>query len=116
MADKKLSTKVFQRNFTTQPLGFCCQEVDNFLDNLNYDISQLERTVEQLTMQNKKLSEEIKEKDHTIKDLNRKLGKSKALDNIATTSSPNFSNIDILNRLTNLENMVQKILDNLENK
>lgn len=111
--DEKLSSKVTNQNFVVKALGYCCEDVDKFLDDLNLEIVQLERKVEQLEKDNYRLQADAIGDKQAIKDLNFKLNLSKAQDN--TTASINYSNIDLLNRITNLENMVQEILNKITN-
>ena len=48
-------------------------------------------------------------------DLNVQIASLKAQSTVASTTNANFSNIDILNRLSRLETMLNKLLENKDN-
>lgn len=118
MKQIKLSDKIYEKNFEIKPYGYSCQEVDAFFDELNEDIAALERSIEdskdkivRLEMEKKGLEKE-----------NRKLSianlEKNAQNQVENKTTANFNNIDILERLSNLESMVKAICDkfNVNNK
>ena len=60
-------------------------------------------------MKEVKLSSKIYSKDFSIKSLGYSC-------EVESSSSANFSNIELLNRIANLESMVQQLLDNNKDK
>ena len=42
------SNKVYEKEFNIKALGFDCQEVDRFLDEINIEINKLEREIASL--------------------------------------------------------------------
>ena len=111
MKQIKISNKVYSKNFNVKSLGYCCEEVDAFLDDLNMEIVRLEREIEEL--QDKLRTSESKRQvlEKSNKDLSLELYSQKAHNTVSTNTNANFSNIDLLNRIANLEKMVQRLLD-----
>ena len=48
MKQVKMSNKVYTKDFNVKSLGYCCEEVDAFLDEINMEIVRLEREIEDL--------------------------------------------------------------------
>ena len=44
----KMSNKVYTKDFNVKSLGYCCEEVDAFLDEINMEIVRLEREIEEI--------------------------------------------------------------------
>jgi DivIVA domain-containing protein len=116
MKDSKISRKIYEKDFNTKALGYCCEEVDAFLDDINFDVEKLEREIE--TLKEKLHSSECRcaANEQKIKDLSRELYSQKAQNAVSSTSNGNFSNIELLNRIANLEKMVQSLIDNNKSK
>lgn len=113
---KKLSEKINEVDFQRKPFGYAAEDVDAYLDGVVSEVIKLEREVETL---NEKLrsaegAKSVLEKKN--KELSIELYHYKAQSGVTSTSSPNFSNIELLNRISALEKMVKKLLDLAEEK
>ncbi len=111
MKEIKISHKVYTKNFNVKSLGYCCEEVDEFLDELNLEIMKLERKIDSLSEKTRQLESSKLALEQKNKELSIEVYNLKAHNSIPSSTSANFSNIDLLNRIANLENMVQKLLD-----
>jgi len=116
MKEIKISQKVYTKNFNVKSLGYCCEEVDEFLDALNLEIVKLEREKDHLIEKNRQLDASKLALEQKNKELSIEVYNLKAHNPIPSSNSANFSNIDLLNRIANLENMVQKLLDQNKDK
>ncbi len=116
MKEIKISQKVYTKNFNVKSLGYCCEEVDEFLDELNLEIVKLERKIEGLLEKNRQLDASRMALEQKNKELSIEVYNLKAHNPIPSSTNANFSNIDLLNRIANLENMVQKLLDQNKDK
>lgn len=116
MKEVKLSTKIYSKDFSIRSLGYSCEEVDRFLDEINVEIAKLERELA-TSLEKYRTSETLRiSADKKYKELNLELCKLKASKTVESSSSANFSNIELLNRIANLESMVQQLLDNNKDK
>lgn len=111
MKQVKMSNRVYTKDFNVKSLGYCCEEVDAFLDEINMEIVRLEREIEDLNAKLKTSETKRNIAEKSNKDLSLELYNQKAHHTVSTNSSANFNNIDVLNRLANLEKMVQRLLD-----
>ena len=48
MKDTRLTDTILRKKFNTKALGYCAEEVDAFLDEINIEIEKLEREIEHL--------------------------------------------------------------------
>lgn len=116
MKEVKLSSKIYSKDFSIKSLGYSCEEVDRFLDEINVEVAKLERELAS-ALEKFKTSETLRiNSDKKYKEMNLELCKLKASKTIESSSSANFSNIELYNRIANLESMVQQLLDNDKNK
>lgn len=115
MKEIKFSKLVYEKDFKVKALGYCCEEVDNFLDEVNLEIVKLERMYQELKEKFDASETKLKAAEQRNKELNVTITTLKAQSTVTSTSNANFSNIDILNRLNNLENMLSKLLENKDN-
>jgi DivIVA domain-containing protein len=46
MRDTRLTDTILRKKFNTKALGYCAEEVDAFLDEINIEIEKLEREIE----------------------------------------------------------------------
>lgn len=111
MKEIKISKKVYEKDFKIKSLGYCCEEVDRFLDDINSEINKLERENDELRDKNENLEASLKAYDKRYSDLSVKYVEVKAQSTTSLASNANFSNIELLNRIANLEKMVQELLD-----
>lgn len=116
MKKVKFSDKVYEKDFNIKALGYDCQEVDRFLDEINIEINKLEREIVSLKETKNVLESTRHALEQKNKDLQIENAGIKAQNNVTTSSGANFSNIQMLNRVSNLEIMVKKILEKLENQ
>ena len=116
MKDNKISKKIYEKNFNIKALGYCCEEVDAFLDDVNFDVERLEREIETLKDKLSFTETCLRAQEQKVKDLTRDLYNQKAQNAVSSTSNGNFSNIELLNRIANLEKMVQTLIDNNKSK
>ena len=107
----RVSNKIYTKDFNIKSLGYCCEEVDAFLDEINMEIVKLEREIEELN--DKLRSSEAKRQfaEKSNKDLSLELYNQKAQHTVHNHTGANFNNIELLNRVANLEKMVQKLLE-----
>lgn len=113
---KKLSEKINQVDFQRKPFGYTVEEVDGYLDGVVTEVIKLEREIESL---NEKLraSEGAKAVlEQKNKELSIELYNYKAHNGVTSTSSANFTNIELLNRISNLEKMVKSLYDQFNKK
>ena len=116
MKEVKLSSKIYSKDFSITSLGYSCEEVDRFLDEINVEIAKLERELA-TSLEKYRTSETLRiSAEKKYKELNLELCKLKASKTVESSSSANFSNIELLNRIANLESMVQQLLDNNKDK
>lgn len=112
----ELSNKVYEKQFQVKALGYDCQEVDSFLDEVNLEISKLERQISRL-MDEKEIQETNRlALEQKVKELQIENASIKASKNVESTSGASFTNIQTLNRLANLEEKVNKILEKLNSQ
>ena len=116
MKKVEFSDKVYEKDFHIKSIGYDCQEVDAFLDEINLQIVKLEREIVSLkeaksTLEATRMALEQKNKDLQIDN-----AAIKASSTVTTSSNANFSNIQLLNRISNLETMVKKLLEKIENQ
>lgn len=111
MKEIKISKKVYEKDFKVKALGYCCEEVDKFFDEINMEIVKLERTNKELEERNEHLNSLLSVSEKKNASLSMDLANMKAQNAITSTSNANFSNIDLLNRIANLEKMVKELLD-----
>ena len=111
MKQVKMSNKVYTKDFNVKSLGYCCEEVDAFLDEINMEMVRLEREIEDLNARLKTSETKRNIAEKSNKDLSLELYNQKAHHTVSTNTGANFNNIDVLNRLANLEKMVQRLLD-----
>ena len=48
MKDIRLTDTILRKKFNTKALGYCAEEVDAFLDEINEEVLKLEREIEAL--------------------------------------------------------------------
>lgn len=107
----KVSNKVYAKEFSIKPMGYACEEVDAFLDEINIEIGKLERDIETLEkdLQREKSTAlgEQQRADALFMEVNR----LKANGGVSIKDSSSFSNIDLFNRIANIETMLKKLTD-----
>lgn len=111
MKEVKFSDKVYKTDFKVKSLGYGCEEVDQFLDEINFNIVKLEREIQRLIEQNSDLERSKAMLEAKNKDLVKEICSLKAQNFIPSTSNANYSNMEILNRITSIEEMIQRLLD-----
>ena len=116
MKQVKMSNRVYTKDFNVKSLGYCCEEVDAFLDEINIEIEKLEREVEHLKRELSTQQTLTNMHANKSKELNLELCNLKAQNGVSSTTTANFANIQLLDRIGNLEKMVQKLLDNNKSK
>lgn len=116
MKDTRLTDTILRKKFNTKALGYCAEEVDAFLDEINIEIEKLEREVEHLKRELSTQQTLTNMHANKSKELNIELCNLKAQNGVSSTTTANFANIQLLDRIGNLEKMVQKLLDNNKSK
>ena len=111
MKEIKISKKVYEKDFKVKALGYCCEEVDRFLDEINEEIVKLERKLEDAIKEKDALEAKYMASEQKAKQLSVDLLTAKAQSTVTSSSNANFSNIDVLNRIGHLEKMIQALLD-----
>ena len=111
-----ISEKIYEKEFTLKSYGFDCHEVDNFIDEINFEVSKLEREIESLKDACKNLEATKNALEQKNRDLQLENSNLKATNNVSSTTHANFSNIQLLNRISSLETNVKKILDKLNDQ
>ena len=95
--------KVFEKEFHIDFKGYSVEEVDTFLDLIIKDYQEYDKMIEELGMHLQNYEAENKRLRNEISALKMQT-KSEELKN----ANVNCDNIDIIKRLTNLENAVFK--------
>lgn len=116
MKNVVFSNKVYNKDFKIKAVGYDCQEVDTFLDEINIEIVKLEREISALKETKNTLETSKQASEQKIKELQYENSSLKAQSNVASSSNANLNNITMLNRLSALEVSVKKILEKLENQ
>ena len=111
MKTVKVSNKVYSKDFSIKSLGYDCREVDSFLDEINEEVVKLEREIASLQEKMRQLEGKNSVLDQQYRNVSLELYNTKAQNGVASTSSANFSNMELFNRISNLEKMVKKLLD-----
>lgn len=111
-----LSKNVYETDFNIKAVGYDCKQVDQFLDELNIEIEKLERQIEELKEKVTSLEGQNNVLNSKNRDLNTQLYTAKSQNAVSSFSSANLSNMDVYNRISDLESKVQKILDIVTNK
>lgn len=116
MKEEKLSSKVYSKDFKTKAVGYDVREVDSFLDDLNIEIVKLEREIETLKQSLQTAEAEKRVAESNYRELHLQMMKTKSQEATYAASNANFSNMDLINRVAEIEVKIQKILNALENK
>lgn len=116
MKEIKLSNKVFSKDFKTKAVGYDVREVDSFFDEVNIEIAKLEREIENLNQKLQTAEAEKKVAESTCRDLNMQMIKIKSQETTIASSGANFSNMELYNRISQIEVQLQKIINKLDNK
>jgi len=111
MKSVKVSNKVYSKDFSIKSLGYDCREVDSFLDEINEEVLKLEREIEHLNEKLRQLEGKNAVLDQQNKSISLELYSAKAQNGVVSTSSANFSNMELFNRISSLEKMVKKLLE-----
>ena len=111
MKEIKISKKVYEKDFKVKALGYCCEEVDRFLDEINEEIVKLERKLEDAIKEKDAFEAKYMASEQKAKQLSVDIVTVKAQSTVTSSSNANFSNIELLNRIGNLEKMIQALLD-----
>lgn len=111
-----LSNEIYIADFDIEHSGYNCWQVDTFLDNLNIEIAKLERTIADLTKEKITLKNDLETAYKENRDLEKKIAVYKSQLPVASTNSDGLRNIDLINRISNLETMVNEILETIKNK
>ena len=109
-SDKKLSEKVYEHDFQAKSFGYDARQVDSFLDELNVDIEKLESKLQEQEKEIKHLKSEVDNYISKINQLTKALASAKASDLADNKSSASGMNLEMIKRISNLEEMVNKIL------
>lgn len=111
-----LSNEIYIADFDIEHSGYNCWQVDTFLDSLNIEISKLERNIANLTKEKETLKNDLETAYKENRDLEKKIASYKSQLLVPTTNSDGLRNIDLINRISNLETMVNEILETIKNK
>ena len=116
MKNIKFSQNVYEKDFNVKSVGYDCHEVDSFFDEINLEIIKLEREIDNLKELNKSLEAIKSVLEQKNKDLQIEITTLKASNTVSSSSNANFSNIQLINRISTIESNVKRILDKLENQ
>ena len=104
------STKIYEKVFTPNVKGYDPDEVDNFLDEIITDYISFQKFYSEANDYIKSLEEQLRKEK--IKNQNLTMDNARLntrLEGIQDTSGVNMENIDLLQRITKLENEVYKL-------
>ncbi len=116
MKEIRLSNKVYKKNFSLKAYGYDTLEVDTFLDEVNLEIFELEKKIENLIIENESLKRDKILVETTNNDLRKENFKLKTSNTVNQNQVSNFSNIDILNKIANIETLIQEINNKMDKK
>ena len=111
MKETRLSKRINSKNFSTKSIGYTAQEVDAYLDEITDEVLILERAIEEYTSQIRALEGKNAALEQKNRELSLELCTAKANQTVVTASNSNFSNMDLFNRIADLEKMVKKLLE-----
>ena len=107
----KLSDKIYSKDFSIKAMGYSCEEVDGFFDEVNIEIDKLERELEKIKND---LSKEQSENSALLQKYNNLYLENtaiKAQNGVSSNNTASFNNIELYNRVSNIEYMLKKLLD-----
>lgn len=113
MASNKVnfsSNDILDKEFIIKPKGYDAEQVDDFLDQIIEDYKVFEALDNQLKTINKTnslLRKQLSDLELENEILNKKLGEYKA-----STSNANLGNIDLLKKISDLEQEIYEIKKN----
>ena len=104
---KLMPQDILEKNFKIDTRGYRLKEVDQFLDDIISDYEQFLEIINNLEKEKADLLGEIM-------NLKQELRNSKLRDEVATNNraAGEFTNVDIMRRLSQLEKMVYSSRDN----
>lgn len=114
--DRKLSEKIYKKDFTKKQIGYDAIEVDTYLDKINEEVIHLENELENANKKILQLEKDLSKKDADIASLQISLTTMKAGSSVRSNYIDGQSNVEVLKRISNLENMVADLKTLLENK
>lgn len=111
---EKLSDVIYKKDFQIAQHGYKVEEVDRFLDEIMFHVKELENGIDKL----KKEKEQLQVQNKTMQDKYVKLQientRLQSVSNNATINLDNYNNVEVIERLSKLENAVNNLKKILE--
>ena len=93
------------------PVTISSRQASAYEDEINEEVLKLEREIEHLNEKLRQLEGKNAVLDQQNKSISLELYSAKAQNGVVSTSSANFSNMELFNRISSLEKMVKKLLE-----
>ncbi len=111
---EKLSNMIYKKDFQIAQHGYKVEEVDRFLDEIMFKVKELENELEK----QKKEKEQLLAQNQTLQDKYLKLQientRLQSVSSHATINVDNYNNVEVIERLSKLENAVNNLKKMLE--
>ena len=101
--------EILDKEFKVDAKGYRPQEVDKFLDMVIRDYTEFASIIKKLQNENKMLNDDnakLKAEYRKLKNIIDSANESTATGSNGGSSKNNFNNVDLLNRISNLEKVV----------
>ena len=107
----KLSNKVYSKDFSVKAMGYSCEEVDSFFDEVNIEIGKLERELERIKGDLEREKANYTAEKQKADSLYLQFTQLKAQGGNTVNNNASFNNIELFNRIANIEKMLKKLQD-----